>query len=73
MDDDDAVAGEVHVELEAVGAERESVIEGLDRVLRPERGAAAMREHEGPVGTDLGRLGQRSNLNRPRRSPAGTM
>ena len=65
MNDDNAVAREVDVELEAIGAERETVVEGLDRVLRPERGAAAMREGEGPVRPDLRKLGQRRNLSRP--------
>ena len=46
VNDDDAVAREVHVELEAVGAEREAVVERRDRVLRRQRAAAAMREHE---------------------------
>ena len=32
MDDDDAVAREVHVELEAVGAERQAVVERRERV-----------------------------------------
>ena len=49
MHDDDAVARQVHVELEAVGAERQAVVERRDRVLRPQRGAAAMREDERPL------------------------
>ena len=48
MHDDDAVAREADVELEAVGAERQAVVERGDRVLRRERAAAAMREHQGP-------------------------
>ncbi len=70
MDDHDAVAREVDVELEAIGAERQAVIEGLDRVLRPERGAAAMREGKGPVRPDLRKLRQRRHLSRP---PIGSM
>ena len=38
------------VELEAVGAERQAVVERGERVFRRERAAAAMREHERPVG-----------------------
>ena len=45
--DDDAVAGEMHVELETVGAEGEAVIEGREGVLRPQRRAAAMGVDEG--------------------------
>ena len=48
MDDDDAVAREVHVELEAVGAERQAVVECGHRVLRRQRAAAAMGEHQRP-------------------------
>ena len=46
--DDDAVARQVHVELEPIGAERQAVVERGDRVLRRERAAAAMREHQRP-------------------------
>ena len=42
MDDDNPVAREVHVELEAVGAEREPVLEGRERVLGPQSRSAAM-------------------------------
>ena len=42
MDDDDPVAREVDVELEAVGAEREPVLEGRERVLGPQSRSAAM-------------------------------
>ena len=52
--DDDAVAGEVDVELEAVGAEREAVIERGDRVLRTERRSAAMRVDKRPRRTHVG-------------------
>ena len=48
MDDDDAVAGEVDVELQAVGAGRQSAIERGNRVFRADLAAAAVREHEGP-------------------------
>jgi hypothetical protein len=34
MDDDDAIARKADIELEAVGSEREAVIERRDRVLR---------------------------------------
>jgi hypothetical protein len=44
--DDDAVAGEMDVELETVGAEAEPVIEGREGVLRPQRRAAAMGVNE---------------------------
>ena len=36
------------VELQAVGAERDGVVEGGNGVLRRERAAAAMREHQRP-------------------------
>ena len=42
MDDHDAVAGEMNVELETVGAEGKAVIEGRKGVLGPQRRAAAM-------------------------------
>ena len=42
MHDHDAVAGEMDVELETVGAEGEAVIEGREGVLGPQRRAAAM-------------------------------
>ncbi len=41
-----AVTREVHVELEPVCAGREPEIEGRTGILRAERAAAAMREHE---------------------------
>ena len=44
MDDDHAVAGEVDVELEPVGAQRQPMVEGQQRILGPQRRAAAMRE-----------------------------
>jgi hypothetical protein len=46
MHDGHAVARQVHVELEAVGAGREAQIERDERVLRAEGAAAAMREDE---------------------------
>ena len=48
MDDDHAVARQVDVELESVGPEREPVVERRNRILRRERAAAAMREHQRP-------------------------
>ena len=48
MDDDDAVAREVHVELQAVGAGRKAAIEGRDRVFGADLAAAAVGEHERP-------------------------
>jgi hypothetical protein len=39
-----AVGRQVHVELEPVGAGRQPNIEGRQRVLRPERRPAAVRE-----------------------------
>ena len=48
MHDDDAVAGQMDVELETIGAERQAVIERRDRVLRPERRAATMGKDERP-------------------------
>ena len=52
VDDDDAVARQVHVELDAVGAEREAVGERGQRVLRRERASAAMREHQRAANDD---------------------
>ena len=45
-DDGHAVACEVDIELEAVGAMRQPVLEGDQRVLRCQLGAAAMREYQ---------------------------
>ena len=47
MHDHDAVAGEMNIELEAVGAEGEAVIESHESVLGPQRRAAAMGIDEG--------------------------
>ena len=47
MHDDDAVAGQMDVELETIGAERQAVIERRDRLLRPERRAATMGKTSG--------------------------
>ena len=50
------VPSEVHVEFEPVGAKRQAIVECLHRVLRRERAAAAMREHERtPVGGTPGK------------------
>jgi hypothetical protein len=46
MDDDNAVAREMDVQLDAVGAEREAVVEGRAGVLGRERAAAAVREDQ---------------------------
>ena len=46
MNDDDAVPGEMDVELEAVGAQRHPVVERGDRVFRRQRAAAAMGEDQ---------------------------
>src|SRR6186713_1264639 len=46
MDDNDAVAREVHVELQTVGAERHPLRKGVDGVLRRKRTPATMREHQ---------------------------
>jgi len=47
VDNDDAVAREVDVELDAVGAEAKTVIEGEKCILRPQRRSAAVRKYEG--------------------------
>src|SRR5438034_441967 len=52
MYDDEAVAGETDVELDPVGAERESVLERGERILGPQRGAAAMGEDQRPRRTE---------------------
>src|SRR3954471_21749131 len=49
MDDDDAVTGQVDVELEPVGAKSETVVERGKRVLGAECRAASMREYERPL------------------------
>ena len=64
MHDDDAVARQVDVELEPVGAKREAVIERGDGVLRPERRAAAVRVHERSRGAVRAGTLQRTNLSR---------
>ena len=52
VDDDDAVAGQVHVELQALGAERQAAVEGRHRILGRERAPAAMREHLRPASAE---------------------
>lgn len=52
MDDDNAVAREVHVELETVRTEAQPILKCGDRVLRRERAAAAMGEDERPAGRE---------------------
>ena len=47
VNDDDAILREVDVELEPIGAQREPVIECLDRILGPKRGTAAMCVNDG--------------------------
>jgi hypothetical protein len=46
--DHDAIARELNVELQAVYAERQSIVERGKRVFRSERGTAAVREHKWP-------------------------
>ena len=46
MHDHDAVAREPDVELEAVGAEGEPVLERRQRIFRRQRAAASMRKDE---------------------------
>ena len=47
VNDDDAVAREMQVELEAVGAERQAVVERRQGVFRGERAPSTVREDEG--------------------------
>ena len=49
-DDWDAVGGELHVDLEAVGAERHAVVDRRHGVFGREFGAAAMGEDERTIG-----------------------
>ena len=49
VDDDDAIAREVNVELQTLGAERQAAVEGRDRILRREHAPASMREHLRPA------------------------
>ena len=55
--DDDAVAREVDVELDAVGAEREPVIERQQRVLRPKFRTATVRVDKWHDGDSIGGFG----------------
>jgi hypothetical protein len=50
MDDDHAVTREVHVQLDAVGAKRQSVVERRNGVLGPQRRAAAVRKDQRHAG-----------------------
>jgi hypothetical protein len=45
-DHDDAVGGQMHIQLESIGTGGVAAIERGDSVFRPERAAAAMREHQ---------------------------
>jgi hypothetical protein len=49
---DHSVAGQVHVELQALGPERQAAIEGRHRVLGRERTPAAVREHPRPASVE---------------------
>ena len=64
MHDDHAVARQVDVELQTIGAERQPMVERHHRVLRPQRRAAAMGEDERPGQPGLRKLGQGSHLSR---------
>jgi hypothetical protein len=46
MHDHDAIAREVNVELQAIRAERQSIVERGKRIFRCERRAASVREHK---------------------------
>jgi hypothetical protein len=48
-DHDDTIGGQMHVQLESIGAGGMAAIKRGDGVFRPERASTAMREHEGPV------------------------
>jgi len=52
MNDDDAVARQVNVELDSVGSERQAVVERFHRVFRRKRAAAAVREHQRASGAE---------------------
>ena len=49
MNDNNSVARQVHVELEAVGASSKSAIEGNQRIFRSELASAAMGEDKRAV------------------------
>src|SRR4029450_8174723 len=53
MDDDDPVAGEAHVEFEAVGAERQPIVEGRNGVLRTKGRPAPVRVNQRARGVIL--------------------
>jgi hypothetical protein len=46
MDDGDAITGQLHVELDAVGAIVDGAAERCDRILRRRRRRAPMRDHQ---------------------------
>ena len=46
MDDDGAVARQAHVEFETIRSQSETIVERLDRILGPQRGAAPVRIDE---------------------------
>jgi hypothetical protein len=50
-DDGDAVARQLDVDLEAVGAERKTVVERRHGIFRGQQRAAAMRKHQRSVGS----------------------
>ena len=54
VNDDNAIARQMDVEFETVGAEREAVVERGNRVLGRERGAAAMRKDKRTCGGKKG-------------------
>ncbi len=64
MNDDDAVARQMNVELDTVGAERQPMVERRHRILRPQRRAATMGEDERPGQPGLRKLGQGPHLSR---------
>jgi hypothetical protein len=54
MHHDDAVGGEMDVELEAVGAGSQTGVKGTECVFRSQRAAASMREDERSRGVKEG-------------------
>ena len=49
-----AVAGQAHVELEAVSPVREPVVEGRERIFRRQRTPAPVRKYQRPFGLKEG-------------------
>ena len=52
MNDHDALLGKSNIEFQAIGSERQAVVERRDRVLRGESGTSPVREDQRPAGVE---------------------